>query len=241
MDNLEKILKMKISEDENIIENFLPTGIINFSGDPKVGKTYFLLQMCCSIAENDSTFLGLKTSNFTKILYFSTETNIKEIQKRIHSLNLKYENLNHKIKIDFRNEVHIKDIENELLNLKKKRNENVLVVLDTSENIKFDRFFDNLKSNDAYDITSIFKNLRNTYNASFILVKHNVKNNQSSNPFFAISGSIGVTASAETNIILTKNNDNDYVLLMQSRYLKDLSLNLKKNENGFFELSTAKK
>lgn len=238
MEYLEKLIKIKAKKQENIVENLLPIGITNFSGDPKIGKTFFLIQLCCSIVEKDSNFLGLKTSNFTKVLYYSTETPQIEFMKRINLLKLDFKKIKHYIKIDFKNEVCIRDIRNDLSDLNHKKNENVLVVIDTSENLKFDRYYDVLKSKEAYDITSIFKDLRDEYNASFILVKHNVKNNQSLNPFNAISGSIGVTASAETNIILQKHKDENYKLIMQSRYLKDLTLNLKKDDLGFFELNT---
>ena len=234
MEDFKKILKKKLKNKENLVENLLPQGITNFSGDPKVGKTYFLLQMSLALA-NNTTFLNHKTfSDINKILYYSTETNEVEMQRRgkLITQNLK----TGKFKMDFNGEIHINDIEKEILKNKKKKNDVILVIIDTSENTKFNTELDMLNLQDAYKSMTAFKRFNQEYNASFILVRHNVKNNSSANQFNAISGSVGITASAETNFVLFKDSSNDFRLVAQSRYLPEFEINLTKDNDGFFKI-----
>lgn len=234
MEDFSKILKEKIKIKEDIVKGLLPQGVTNFSGESKVGKTYFLLQMCLAIVTNNK-FLDRETSNIAKILYYSNETNKPEMQRRGKLIIEKIKS--NKFKMDFKKAVYINDIEKEILKVKRNKNDIILVIIDTSEKTNYDSKLNLLKLQDAYKSMDKFFELEEEYNASFILVRHNVKTNVTDNEFNAISGSVGITASAETNIIITRTDLNEFKLMVESRYLPPLEINLSKTKDGFFQLN----
>lgn len=228
MEKAIKIMKKKIKNNEILIENLLSAGVTLFAGSPKVGKTYFLLQLASALSTKNSIFLNNKCE-FLKVLYFSNETNENEIRKRLSYLN-SFDNLY----FNFNRNLNISDIELEIYNNKKRKNEKILVIIDTLQNVEYKQNYDNNNYKDMYKLINQYMILSEKHNCSFILV-HHLNKNKDINIFNSINGSVALIGSAENIMILDKLEDY-YQLLVESRYLENNKIDLIKNENGFFEV-----
>lgn len=228
MEKATKMMKKKIKNNEILIEKLLSAGVTLFAGSPKVGKTYFLLQLASALSSKNSIFLNNKCE-FLKVLYFSNETNENEIKKRLNNLN-SFDNLY----FNFNRNLNISDIELEIYNNKKRKNEKILVIIDTLQNIEYKQNYDNNNYKDMYKLINQYMILSEKHNCSFILV-HHLNKNKDINIFNSINGSVALIGSAESIMILDKIEDY-YKLFIESRYIENNEIDLIKNENGFFEV-----
>ena len=234
MEKATKFMKKKIKNKENLIENILTNGVTIFAGSPKIGKTFFLLQMASALSSKNSYFLGNKCL-FTKVLYFSNETSKIEIKSRLDKLTA-FDNLY----LNFNRNLGINDIELEIFNNKKTKNERLLLIIDTLQNINYAQNFDNNNYKDMYKLINQYMQLSEKHNCSFILV-HHLNKSKDPNIFNSINGSVAMTGSAENLMILTKDDDNEYQLLIESRYMASNTFNLTRKENGFFDCKNSEK
>ena len=234
MEKATKFMKKKIKNKENLIENILTNGVTIFAGSPKIGKTFFLLQMASALSSKNSYFLGNKCL-FTKVLYFSNETSKIEIKSRLDKLT-GFDNLY----LNFNRNLGINDIELEIFNNKKTKNERLLLIIDTLQNINYAQNFDNNNYKDMYKLINQYMQLSEKHNCSFILV-HHLNKSKDPNIFNSINGSVAMTGSAENLMILTKDDDNEYQLLIESRYMASNTFNLTRKENGFFDCKNSEK
>lgn len=190
--------------------------------------------MASALSSKNSYFLK-ERCEFTKVLYFSNETNENEIKNRLSKLNT-YDNLY----LNFSRNLNINDIELEIYNNKKTKNERILLIIDTLQNVNYNQNFDNNNYKDMYKLINQYMQLSEKHNCNFILV-HHLNKSKDPNIFNSINGSVAMTGSAENLLILTKDEDNEYQLLVESRYMPSNTLNLLRNENGFFDLKNTDK
>ena len=218
-----QLLSKNIKNKENLIENILPQGTTILAGAAKTGKTYLGLQIAAALTQPNSTFLGEKC-NLTKVLYFSNETNEIEIQKRIKALNVKSKNLS----FNFTVNPTLQDIEDEIIKLKTKSKDKMIVIIDTLQKVDFGSHrYDNNSYHDSYKILDEFCAIAKRRNVNFILIHHTRKAKDSDDIINNINGSIGYAGAAENIILLEKNLDQNYKISTRSRYLKDNSINIK--------------
>ncbi len=91
-----------------------------------------------------------------------------------------------------------------------------------------------------YKLINQYMQLSEKHNCSFILV-HHLNKSKDPNIFNSINGSVAMTGSAENLMILTKDDDNEYQLLIESRYMASNTFNLTRKENGFFDCKNSEK
>ena len=109
-----KELKAKeYTDNKELVTDLLPKGVTLFAGKPKIGKSFLLLQLAVSLCNTDSDFFDLRTDN-AHVVYFSNETNAREIKKRLENLGKPYDN----ILLNFSNSIDLKSIENEIAELR---------------------------------------------------------------------------------------------------------------------------
>lgn len=234
-----KIVKEKIKNIENLVENMLPPGVSILAGKPKVGKTTFLLQLASAVSSKDSYFLGNKCS-FTKVMYFSNETNKKRVQEILKNLDYSYENLF----ITFSNNVTITEIEETICtNRMKRKKENLLIILDTLQYIKYNKTIEFNDYQSTYEMMQQYLKISQKYNCSFILVHHTNKDTKKGQIFDNINGSVGIQGSAEHLMILDQDDEfsKDFQLHLMGRYILRQDINLQKDKNGCFEIQTTDK
>ena len=233
IESINKIINKKsIQKPKLLIENLLPAdGITILAGEPKVGKTFLLQQLTYSISVK-STFLGRNVEK-TKVIYFSTENSVELLKDRLLSLGTNFGNSLY----CYQCPMNIDDIKYTLATVKRRKNERILAIVDTFQEVVYGNQKFNINAyNDTYNLGDIYKELSDTYNTTFVLVIHLNKNENDS--FKRIMGSTGLRAVTSANITLEKEKTDNYVLRIESRYFVNQEINLKKLENGFFDLDT---
>lgn len=216
--------------EKELVTDLLPKGVTIFAGKPKIGKSFLLLQLAVSLCNVDSDFLNLQTDN-ARVVYFSNETNATEVKKRLESLTKPYDN----VLFEFSNSLKLEDIRKTIEEIRIQSDQNILVIIDTLQNVKYDFNYDNNNYQDMYKIINSYLQISSKYEVSFILV-HHLNKQKDSDVMNSINGSIAFSGASETVIVLDKQNDCEYKLLVESRYINDKTLNLKRKNNGFFEV-----
>lgn len=233
-ESINKIINKKsIKKPKLLIENLLPAdGITILAGEPKVGKTFLLQQLTYSISV-ENTFLGRNIEK-TKVIYFSTENSAELLKDRLLNLGTNFGNSLY----CYQCPMSIDDIKYTLATVKRAKKERVLAIIDTFQEVVYGNQKFNINAyNDTYNLGDIYKELSNEFNTTFILVIHLNKNEN--NSFKRIMGSTGLRAVTSANITLEKETNTNYVLKVESRYFVNQEINLKKLENGFFDLDTS--
>ena len=104
-------------DNKELVTDLLPNGVTLFAGKPKIGKSFLLLQLAISLCNNNSDFFDLRTDN-ANVVYFSNETNAREIKKRLENLGKPYDNM----LLNFSNSIDLKSIETEIAEVRKQLN-----------------------------------------------------------------------------------------------------------------------
>lgn len=230
-ESINKIISKKsIKKPKLLIENLLPAeGITILAGEPKVGKTFLLQQLTYSISV-ENTFLGRNIEK-TKVIYFSTENSAELLKDRLLNLGTNFGNSLY----CYQCPMSIENIKYTLASVKRAKKERILATIDTFQEVVYGNQKFNINAyNDTYNLGDIYKELSNEFNTTFILVIHLNKNEN--NSFKRIMGSTGLRAVTSANITLEKETDSNYILKVESRYFVNQEINLKKLENGFFDL-----
>lgn len=80
-----ELMNMDLPEPEWLVKDLLSMGFFWFGGDPKIGKSYIMLQMLIAIASNDRKFLDRETKH-GHCLYIALEDNPSRLKKRLKEL-----------------------------------------------------------------------------------------------------------------------------------------------------------
>ena len=77
----EEILEMNLIHQEYLVEQILPSGLFLLAGSPKIGKSWFVLQLGIAIS-NGVDFLRFRT-RLAHVLYLCLEDTYQRIQNRL--------------------------------------------------------------------------------------------------------------------------------------------------------------
>jgi hypothetical protein len=199
-----QLLEKHIAEIVYVVPTLVPAGLIVLAGKPKIGKSWFALQLCLSVARA-TEFLGLKTVS-RRVLYLALEDSWRRLQDRIRQL------LGGLTPPDgFESCIEWQRIEKggfEELDRQLTKNPDIrLVVIDVWQKI---RPIAKPRGANAYEVdfneASRLKKLADKHNIALILITHLRKpgRNTAGDPFDEVTGSTGITGAADTNMVLTR-------------------------------------
>lgn len=175
--------------------NFLPTGLCLLSGAPKIGKSWFCLELCLSKALQMQA-LGQFQANPGGVLYLALEDTKRRLQDRLRML-LKGRKYPTNMRIE--PEWATAD-QNGLFALRSYLDRNPLtnfVVVDTFAKIRGHINKNSQLYYDDYAAISELKKIADDYAISILVVHHNRKS-KDGDYFDQISGSTGLSGSADT-------------------------------------------
>ncbi len=197
------IMKKEYKGIPFFIENLIPTvGIIILAGSPKIGKSWFVLQLLLSVCYKRNTFIGHKILKETKALYLSLEDNEARIQERIIKQGFSPSDDNLKFAFSWpANGAEIQNLEDFL----KKNPEVKLICIDTKGKFTLGRNEESYQLD--YDWMSKLKVISETYQVAIILVTHLRKRHADEDPYEQVSGSNGNTGAADTIIMIKRNRN----------------------------------
>lgn len=186
-----------------IIKDFLPPGTYILAGQPKIGKSFFVTQLCWCVAEGQP-FLGFETEPGT-VLYLPLEDTEARLQSRMGKM-FGTEWVGKRLHLMF----HPKSKEGaakDLAAFLKDHPETRVVVIDTLQRVRTD---DGSVCSYANDYRTIvpFKSLSDQYRIALILVHHTRKNTEDPNTFNFISGTNGILGAADGAFVLYNQKGN---------------------------------
>lgn len=208
--NFEYISATDLSSRELPAVNFyvsevIPQGLTLICSVPKLGKSWFALQLCLSITRGDS-FLGFETKPCA-CLYLALEDSYNRIKERMlkqlkgsQAPSNLYFNINNK---NLSNGL-VEELEKFLIQYADVK----VIIIDTLQKVRGDSKGTNVYAND-YKELSLLKSFADKHNICIILIHHLRKGLVSNDVFERVSGTNGITGTADTTLILSKEDRTD--------------------------------
>ena len=195
----QQLMEMELNEPRFIIENILPAGLHILAGSPKIGKSWLVLWLCQMIATGEDVW-GFKTSK-GKVLYLCLEDKLPRIKSRLMSITE-----NGSEATAFATETLplggglVPQIENYI----KANPDTLLVVIDTLQQVRSLGSDNMTYANDYKDISAL-KAISDKYEIAVICV-HHLRKMKDDDPFNMISGTMGLSGSADGSYVLAREN-----------------------------------
>ena len=222
-------LNIDIKKD-NIIEGIMKSnGLYCLVAEPKVGKSFFALQIANSLT-NNKEFLGFKV-NPTPVLYISTELSSLQLKERLNITSYEFssnsfffleKDSNHRLCLT-------DDLQLELKEFSETYNGKFVIVdimcgIDYGYELDINNYSDVMKR-----MFDKYRELSKKYNLTFLLVHHLNKEGKT-------LGSTGIDGNMNGILTLINNKDNTYTLKIINRDFEEQNLNLIKNDKLIFEI-----
>lgn len=224
-----EIMNTPMKKQRFIVDGMIYPGIHILSGDPKIGKSWMMLDMCLAVAKGEN-FLGRKTER-GQVVYMALEDTFISLQSRMYELtdepseNLFFTLLANSIG---------SGLEEDLRDCKKMFSDLKMIVIDTLQKI---RNSIDMKYGADYQELSILKSIADQLGIAIVLVHHNRKA-RDSNPNNLISGTNGIAGCADGLLVFTRSGENAK-LHISGRGAPSLELNLKREKSKWILLDDA--
>lgn len=221
-----EIMNTPMKKQRFIVDGIIYPGVHILSGDPKIVKSWMVLDMCLAVAKGEK-FLGRETEQ-GQVVYMALEDTFVSLQSRLYELTDEpSENLNFTLIAN----LIVSGLEDDLRECKKIFPNLKMVVIDTLQKIR--NTFDAKYGADYHEL-SVLKGLADSLEIAVILVYHNSKAHDS-NPNNLILGTNGIAGCADGLLVLTRNGENAK-LHISGRGASALELNLKREKSKWILL-----
>lgn len=213
-----EIMNTPMKKQRFIVDGMLYPGIHILSGDPKIGKSWMMLDMCLAVAKGED-FFGRKTER-GQVVYMALEDTFVSLQSRMYELtdepskNLFFTLLANSIG---------SGLEEDLWDCKKMFPYLKMLVIDTLQKIRNNI---DTKYGADYQELSVLKSIADQLGIAIVLVHHNRKAHDF-NPNNLISGTNGIAGCADGLLVFTHTGENAK-LHISGRGAPSLELNLKR-------------
>lgn len=221
----EELLAMDLPHHEYLVDQIFPPGLFILAGSPKIGKSWFVLQLGIAII-NGTMFLGFETSQ-SQVLYFCLEDTYQRIQNRL--IDYEDEPLDN---IHFSNESKKLDkgLVNDLVEYLDYQPEIKLIIIDTLQKIRTVKSESYVYGQDYKEINKL-NDFVNQTGVSILLV-HHLRKMKAEDPFEEISGTTGIIGAVDGMYVMKKERDykNKVTLTATGRDLVSFDMRIKFNE-----------
>ena len=189
----EEILSTVFKPKEYIIDGLLTQGLYVLAGAQKVRKSWLAMDICLSIATGDPV-LGRETIQGTA-LYLCLEDNYQRVQDRLFQMNAEpIENLHFAVASDKIGA----GLEEQIETFKKEHDDLKIVVVDVMQMVRR-----NVESSYGTDYAELIALKQLAYRLGItILLIHHTRKCKDNDPFNLISGSTGISGSADGSYVL---------------------------------------
>lgn len=216
----EEILTMNLPTQSYLVEQILPSGLFLLAGSPKIGKSWFVLQLGIAIS-NGTEFLGFKTQQ-SKVLYLCLEDTYQRIQNRL--IDYEDESLDN---IEFTMQANKLDngLVKELDHYVAEHEKTKLIIIDTLQKIRTVRG-DGYTYGQDYKEINILNEFVNRTGVSILLV-HHLRKMKADDPFEEISGTTGIAGAVDGMYVMKKNKESSNGINLTATGRDILSFDLK--------------
>ena len=200
--NVSDLLKIDFPARKEIVAGLVPSGCLILAGAPKVGKSWFVLQLASAVATG-VPFMGAETTK-GRVLYLALEDGFTRLQSRIKTQQAGNDGfdlgmLDVQIEIQKANRGGLKEIEDWLV----ENPDAALVILDVLKMYRSERSAKTNPYDQDYTDIRPLTALANKYKVGIVIVHHTNKGNaQAVDPFDRVSGTGGISGAADGTLIL---------------------------------------
>ena len=202
----QELLSADLPPVEYIVDVIISKGLVILSAKSKIGKSWFALDLAIAVASG-ADFLGFNTTQ-GEVLYIDLENSKALTQQRlVRLLNGAEAPRGLTIVNDYStmNDTFLEDIVEYL-----EQNPKVsLVIVDVFQKIKKAKSNNKADYDDIYENFTPLKELAEKYGISLILVMHDRKMTDLSDPFANVLGSTAIMGASDEMIVIHKKNRND--------------------------------
>ena len=205
-----------------VIEGLLPAGMYLLAGAPKIGKSFFVLQMAYQVSMGEP-FLGFSSRPGT-VLYLALEDTYERLQKRLSQMTERdSQNLVLSVLADTLDEKLLEQLVDFLFEYP----ETVLVIIDTLQRIR-GRTPDSCSYSADYDTMAKLKSFADSRDIA-LLVVHHTRKEGAEDVFNTVSGTNGLMGAVDGTLILHKDKrtGSDAVLEVVGRDQPQMRLHLR--------------
>lgn len=190
---------------EYYVKGLIPQGENLLCSAPKIGKSWLALDMCLSISRG-LPILGFETKK-SSCLYLALEDSENRLKDRINKL-LNGTTVPDNFYYSINSNNLAQGLINELEDCLKEHPDIKVIVIDTLQKIRGASKSNNAYANDYEDL-SMIKSFADTNSLCIIIVHHLRKAKDSTDVFESVSGTNGITGTADTTLILSKDKRSD--------------------------------
>ena len=232
--NSAELMDMQLPPIKFTVADILPSGLTVFAGAPKVGKSLFILKLCLAVANGES-FWCYPTRKGT-VLYLALEDSMMRLQKRLCMMTDEgSENLffcNRAPRLD-------EGLLDELKTFKQAHPDTSLIVIDTFLLVRAPAKNNgqNMYERDYVEMNK-FQQFAIENDLSIVLIHHG-KKAEESDPYKQASGSMGMTAAADSYLLLKRLDRiaREGTLYISGRDIESRDVKIKMNDDAIWELA----
>lgn len=181
-----------------VVDGLIPAGLSLFCGSQKIGKSWLMLKLCLCVSQG-TPFWEIPTTQ-GDVLYLCLEDTFYRIQDRLFRLTDEASKCLHFAVASCKlTDGLVGQLEEYLKTYPDSR----LIVIDTLQKIRT-ASKENAYANDYGDI-SLIKDFADRH-ALAVVVVHHIRKQKDNDVFNQVSGTTGLTGSADTNFVLEKTN-----------------------------------
>lgn len=227
--NGQDIKEATYPETEFIVPTVLPEGLTLLAAAPKIGKSWFVLQVAAAVSTGQPIFGGIQLENPRRVLYMALEDSPRRIQKRLDVMGLEYG-----ANVDF-----IFDLKDnnpaDIINawFQKHLEQKPLVIVDT-----YGRTLDGEKDatySSDYAGMAHYKHI--IPGGCSLLFVHHTKKADEGDFLQALSGTNGLAGAADTIIVLKRERlSKDATLSITSREMEESEHHLNFSTNAVWTI-----
>ena len=196
--NADTLLYEPLEKPSFVVDSLIPTGLILFCGSQKIGKSWLMLKLCLCVSQGIPLW-DMPTQE-GDVLYLCLEDTFCRIQDRLFRLTDEASGrLHFAVASDKLSDGFIVQLEDYL----KEYPDSRLIVIDTLQKVRT-ASKDNAYASDYGDI-SLIKDFADRHSLAVIVV-HHIRKQNDSDVFNKVSGTTGLTGSADATFVLEKEN-----------------------------------
>ena len=194
--NADTLLYEPLEKPSFVVDGLIPTGLTLFCGSQKIGKSWLMLKLCLCVSQGIP--LWDMPTREGDVLYLCLEDTFCRIQDRLFRLTDEASGrLHFAVASDKLSDGLIVQLEDYL----KEYPDSRLIVIDTLQKIRT-ASKDNAYASDYGDI-SLIKDFADRHSLAVIVV-HHIRKQNDSDVFNKVSGTTGLTGSADATFVLEK-------------------------------------
>lgn len=227
--NGRNIKSINDSQVNDIIEGLIPIGVTMFGAPQKIGKTLFCLQLANAVADGNA-FLE-HTCRQGHVLYIAFEDSKYSIKKRYDTFGM---DVSENLDFCFAQSGQIFDLEQEVKMILHEYDDLCLVIVDTFAKI---RNCPQTEYQFEYREISKIHDMAMKYDLSVLLVTHVTKKIDFNLPFDSIYGSRGITAGADSMMVMFQHRQYQDLkeMFVTGKDIIEDHIILRRNENLLYE------